>query len=111
MDVQHVLDIQRLLPIRFLRMIFNQTEGMCTIYKWWHNFEVLNHLNTKHEIVNTISKAVSDCDVSAEDEIKSLRENVKQLSNEMKLLTEHTRENKFLLNALVKKIVVEDMDE
>ena len=108
MDVQHVLDIQRLLPIRFLRMIFNQTEEMCTIFKWWHNFKVLNHLNTKHEIVNTISK---DCDVSAEDEIKSLRENVKQLSNEMKLLTEHTRENKLMLNVLVKKIVVEDMDE
>ena len=109
MDVEFVLDIQRLLPIRFLSKNLVQIEEITSKPKWWHKIKLFDLF--KNDIVNAIKNEASHGESSTEEVIESLKENIKQLTNEMKSLAEHTRENKLMLNELVKTIINEDMDE
>ena len=111
MDVKFVLDIQRLLPIRFLRKNLVQIEEISSKPKWWQKIKLFDFFLKKQDIVNAIKNKALHGESSTEEVIESLKENIKQLTNEMKSLAAHTRENKLMLNELVKRIINEDMDE
>ena len=111
MDVKFVLDIQRLLPIRFLRKNLVQIEKISSKPKWWQKIKLFDFFLKKQDIVNAIKNKALHGESSTEEVIESLKENIKQLTNEMKSLAAHTRENKLMLNELVKRIINEDMDE
>ena len=111
MDVKFVLDIQRLLPIRFLRKNLVQIEEITSKPKWWQKIKLFDFFLKKYGIINAIKNESSDGESSNEKNIESLKENIKQLTNEMKSLAKHTRDNKVMLNELVKRMINEDMDE
>ena len=77
----------------------------------FHPYLHLSFFLKKYGIINAIKNEASDGESSTEKNIESLKENIKQLTNEMKSLAKHTRDNKLMLNELVKRMINEDMDE
>ena len=112
MQVELVLDVERLLPNFLLKRLSTQKEMIKPKRKKW--FDVFRDVVSRSSIIKDASE-LGDSQGSTGhllDVIHALNENVKSLKVEMRSLSEENKENRKLLNALADKnsIFMDDVD-